>query len=417
MGKALIGASLAAFLSCSSCGMNRPVVSEQSLAKIMKDNVDSKAFFAEVRKRRANERAAFKRVLGMPAEKAGPPRRYPCEKGLILPGGQPSHAYVLLQAHRDPIDQELSLESMRSQLLIIRVLRHLAEKEGVRMIFMEGELLGQSKEKNAGAFATREAFGRCLEAVSSRLAREGAGRVESREIEDVCLADFVLKGQEDDLYYMISALNPSTSVGGFERETPIYREATSAMDGLKGKKKAVEKDGGNTAYKLRLPSRYWSFDDYYAPDFEGMRRILSSKAEGGGETTIFDMIFDVRFAKEFDREKVRVLLSYALSKHPDRDELLEHSIKFFDYVKKFGEFVLETRSFYAVQSAVSYPRMNTAVVIGAYHMDSMLYALLHLAYGDMPTVHFLERECTNMESFLTSDRRLLEIVSALGESH
>lgn len=413
MRRALTGALLAAALTTSSCHIYRadPMV-EQKYRKIMQARSDSREFFSELKKREDNEHADFMRAMGEPQKKPEPLRRFPCEEGMVLPGGLDTHAFVLLQEHRDSMSGRISPGAVKSRLLIFRILQRLAKRYGIGIVFLEGSPLGRQKETDGAAAASRKSFERCKQEIASKLDESGAEPAGQNEIEDLCVLDFLAKERDDDPIRMLESLVPSVSVVGFERETRRYEEMGGAMEDLsRHEKRLDEKDG---KYKLRWTSTHWTFQELEGPDYPGIKRLLEAN-DGESGYTIVDALLDFKYAHVVKREVAMRIFAVLAEGHPKKDELVGLAMKHFDFAKRYGEFAVKTRSRHAVEGIASNPSMNSAVVIGKGHFGSMVTALLYVSHDASPTVHFIEPECADRDALATPRERMLRIVNALVE--
>jgi len=176
-------------------------MAEQSIRSFKRIKEESEQFSSltkELMRRRFGKRTG---LLADDPTRAAEKREkiFSCERGIILPGGLKTRAFVFLQAHEDPFTQEMSFVSARSQLLIYRVLQQLAKKHGVRTVALEGEkdsaLLRRSKEEREWDTDFKKIFKRCASDAASKFqSRRPESRLRQNEAEDACLMGFYANG-------------------------------------------------------------------------------------------------------------------------------------------------------------------------------------------------------------------------------
>jgi len=373
-------------------------------------------FFKEQKKRMESEFADSMGALGSPVRKPEAPGRFSCDGGLVYPGGLKTESFVFLQIHQNSYTQKMSSLPAHSQILVYHVLRNLIKRFGIKTVILEGlehnQLYLQSKEQLEEASETRGTFERCVSEAASWARNIKPGLQKKEEAEDVCLMNFFARGKLVAHWQLLSANDPGMRMIGFEIKDRMWIEVTETLDKIgKGLNELVEND----SKKQQSPDSQNTQKDEI--DTYGIKALLEGMREYNGirKKSYIDVLFEI--APSISPEVARKRLYWRYNDSPELRKFIPLFEEMFLFWHKHGKYISKTRSVHALKSILLHSSHNTALVIGADHRDTMVMELGRIPHQYRPTVHFLEFECTNKDSFVTSNSRMLEILNALSEKH
>jgi hypothetical protein len=393
--KALVALSLAGAISTSSC-IDWKYVGMSAYRKY-------DAFAVEFKRRRARRNALLKKYFSPNLDaKVTPQRRYTCEKGMVLPGGLKTHAYVFLQTHQDSITEKSHPPTAHSQITIFRVLQYLAKRKGIKVVIREGFYntdFFDPKENKKNISVVKKIFRKCVSKVMSRIRGEKRNLPKQKEAEDICLINFYVPTGLSNAYYaplfLLMSEHPGLRNIGFEKKSSAYSKWMKSLD--KQSKSQPKQDDEETSQDF---------------NFQGIKRFLDGWEKMKKEEDKTEMPNAVRETiPSLSSEQLKRLIGRLISDsiYNSKNELKEQ-VK---YWHKHGKYFLEQRSAIAVESIVSHASQNSAVLIGSNHFFSMVVELVNVPHDKRPTVHFLEDQCTNRDSFVTPVERMMPIVDLL----
>jgi len=371
-----------------------------------------KTFYKEHEKRVVTEHAERMKALDKTVKISARPELFSCDGGLTFPGGLKTETFVFLQGHADPFTNKMSSLPAHSQALIYRVLLNLIKKARIKTVLIEGflnnQLYFQSKEEQGHAYDTKDSFEKCVSEIASRARKFAPGLHKKEEAEDICLLNFFTQDKEGVNWQLLYTRNPDLRLTGFEVRDRMRREIDEEFDRM-GK---IIKGIIETSKKQESQgSQVSKHDDI---DLHGIKTLLQGikkELEDFRKYTYLEVL--LLLADRISPETIRKSLSNYCGDSPMCKEWLPKAEELFLFWHKYGKYATDIRSSYAVKSMLLHSFHNTALVIGALHRDTLIMELYKIPHKYRPTVHFLEFECTNKDSFVTSNTRMLEIVDAL----
>jgi len=369
-------------------------------------------YWKELLKRTRIEDAEKMRVFGKTIKTSDMPQRFPCDQGLVLPGGLKTNAFVFLQWHFNELTNEMPAISAQSETLIHRVLQTLIERHGVRSVILEGygndrlfEQNFQSEEERRNLPMTQIAHERCVNKIVAGAAKTHPA-LEKREAQDICLIDLFLKGDGIAHMKLLLSDNPSLRITGFETKDRLWDEVMEALKKLARKHQEAE---GILVFQTSDRNGYLRKE----VDIHGIRALAIKMGPQDNSESLLSLLMDADIAPLISPEVARKRLAEICRGSPDCQKRLPMYEESFLFWHRYGTYIEKVRSSHAVKSILLNSSHNTALVIGAGHRNSLAVKLGKVPFQYRPTVHFLEFECTNKDSFVTSNTRMLEIVDAL----